>query len=280
MPGYRLLGVAFLVAACGRVGFDDQVASGDGALEPDAPLGAPVARVVSQAYWTNWFGTEIGTPGTNFDGYSLPTAGVVDGELLLIIACIDNGSDTVWPTPLGPGFRQTFQRFWGNDGQTCAIDWKIADNEPAAYTGTYGPGIVSASSLLVLVAIPGADPVLPFEGSVDLTGSGTGTNPVQAMSPGVTTTVPNSLVLYATGSDWECFEVTDVTFTVPTDFTQLFVASDRGNTATKDWTTFQIATRYMPTPGPTGTITNTETSTGTADCLATPWTSALVIRPR
>lgn len=265
-----------MVAGCGRAGFD-ALATNDAAAAPDAET-APAARVVSQAYWTNWFGTEIGTPGMSMQGYAIDASGVVDGELLLIVACIDNGSDTVWPTPLGPGFEQLHQKLWGNDGQTCAIDWKYAAGEPATYTGTYGPGIVSGSALIALVAIAGVTSLSPISGSSIATGGGAGVNPVMASSIGITTTVPDSLVLYATGSDWECYEVTDVTFTVPEGFTQLFLSSDRGGVM-KDWTTFQIATRAMPEPGATGPITNTETSTGSASCVATPWTAALAIEP-
>ena len=111
------------------------------------------------------------------------------------------------------------------------------------------------------------------------TGSGAGTNPVAAMSPGLATTVPDSLVMYMTGSDWECYEVTDVSFTVPADFTSLFVSSDRGG-ATKDWTVFQIDERTLPVPASTGPIASTETSTGTAACVATPFTAVLAIAPR
>lgn len=86
-------------------------------------------------------------------------------------------------------------------------------------------------------------------------------------------------MLYATGSDWECYESTNVTFSTPTGFTQLFASSDRGALPTKDWTTFQIASLEMPVPGATGMITSTESSTGAANCLATPWTAALAIEP-
>lgn len=275
--GHRLVLLACL-AGCGRLGFDETAASG--APGADANAATPVARVVSQAYWTNWFDmpNPIGTPGTSFTGYSLPTQGVADGELLLIVACVDNGSDTVWPDPLGPGFTQIEQRRWGNDGQSCSVNWKIASSEPAAYTGTYGPGIVSASALLVLLAVSGADTI---DDHMFTYGAGTGTNPVSATSPGVTTSAPDSLVVYATGSDWECFEVTSVAFTVPAGFTQLFVSTDRGGIANrKDWTAFQIATRPMSVPGATGAITSSETSDGSPQCLATPWTAAIVIPPR
>jgi hypothetical protein len=267
--------LALLASACGRIGFADR--QPDAAVIADA--GVPTARVLAQAYWTNWFGTELGTPGTNITGYSIDTAGVVDGELLVLVACVDNGSDTVWPTPLGPGFTELWQRRWGNDGQTCAIDSKIADHEPAAYTGTYGPGIISGSSLLALVAIDHTAGTDPIEASMMTTGSGAGTNPVATVSPGLATTVADSLVLYVTGSDWQCYEVTDVSFTVPAEFTSLFASSDRGGVM-KDWTTFQIDERLVPEAGSTGPIASTETSTGTAACVATPWTAALAIAPR
>jgi hypothetical protein len=237
----------------------------------------PVARVASSAHWTNWFGTELTSPGMAMTGYSLPTGDVVDGELLVVIACIDNGSDTLWPDPIGPGFTQLFQKNWGNDGQTCAVATKIAASEPASYTGTYGPGIISGSAVIALLAIDNASGITAQEFT---TGSGGGINPVVATSAGVTTTVPDSLVLHVTGADWQCYEVTDVTFTLPTGFSQLFLLTDRGSLITKDWTTMQIATQLQSAPGPTGTIMTTETSTGTAACVGTPWSAVLAVAPR
>lgn len=279
-----LAAAAISITACGRVGFEDIDAgadtSSDVAVDAQPAL---TARVASQAYWTNWFGTTFGTPGMAMTGYSIATTadtgGLADGELLLLVACVDNGSDTVWPNPIAPGFTQIFQRRWGNDGQSCAIAYKIAANEPATYAGTYGPGIVSGSALIALLAIRGASSTTPVSDSTFVVDTGGGKNPVNATSPGVTTTVPGSLVLYATGSDWECFEVTDVTFSTPAGFTQLFASSDRGALPAKDWTTFQIATQTLAVPGSTGQITSTESSTGSSACLATPWTATLAITP-
>lgn len=267
----RALATVVILAACGRVHFEPA---------PDAPPPTPTVRVVSQAYWTSSFGPEVGTSGMSMTGYELDAPGVVDGELLVAIACIDNGSMTTWPDPLGPGFVQLDQRFWGNDGQTCAVDWKIASGEPAMYTGVYGPNIVSGSALLVLLAIDGAAPSAPIADRAIGNTVGAGVNPVTAVSPGVTAPVANTLVLYATGSDWECFQSSNVTFTVPSGFAPLFASTDRGGTDHgKDWTTFQVVQRALATPGPTGTITSTETSDGPASCVATPWTAALAIVP-
>lgn len=272
--------IALLSAACGRLGFENATSVSDGDIdaEPDAAPGPPVARVVTQAYWTNWFGSTFGTGGMSMTGYSVPTSGVVDGELLLLVACVDNGSDTVWPDPLGPGYTQLVQQKWGNDGQSCAVGWKIASSEPATYTGTYGPGIISGSSLISLVAFSAATPLEIGTFSFSF-GMGTGTNPVVSNHAGVISTKNNALAFYMTGSDWECYEVSDVTFTVPTGWTQLSVLSDRGAAATKDWTIMQLATLALPAPADTGPISNTETSTGSAACVARPFTGAVVIQP-
>jgi hypothetical protein len=262
-------------AACGRIGFDGAATVDADVVTDDVPVSnRPTARVATTSFWTDWFGMTFGTPGMSKTGYEISTAGVVDGELLLIVACIDNGSDTVWPDPLGPGYTQIHQQRWGSDGQTCAINWKIAASEPATYTGTYGPGIVSGSAVIALVAIRNASSI----GETNfIPAIGTSMNPVVQVSSGVTTTQPDALVLYISIADWECFEVTDVTITTPTGFSRLFISTDRGEGATKDWTIFEIAQRDMPAPGPTGTIMNTATSTGTAACKALPWTGTLVI---
>ncbi len=247
-----------------------------GADAAAAPRPTPVARVLSTAYWTNWFGPVYETPGMSVTGYEIPTAGVVDGELLVFVACVDNGTSTVWPNPLGPGFTQLTQDGWGHDGQTCAIDWKVAAGEPASYTGTYGPGIVSASAVLTLIAISGADPIAPVGPSLVTVGTGADLNPVESSSLGVTTTVPNALLLYTASGDWNCFNVSTVTFTVPSGYTTLLQLGDHG-TEEKDWTAIQVERSEQALPGPTGTVSSTMMSTTT--CAATPWNALLAIYP-
>jgi hypothetical protein len=238
----------------------------------------PIPRVVSTAYWTNWFGPVFETPGMSMMGYEIPSAGVADGELLLLIGCIDNGTSAVWPDPLAPGFTQLTQDFWGHDGQTCVVDWKIADAEPAIYAGTYGPGIVSASAVLALIAVSGVDPIAPISASqvAVATGSDVDVNPVTSTSLGVTTTAPNTLLLYAANADWNCYNVSTVSFTVPTGYRTLLQLSDHGN-ADKDWTAIQIEAGEQAVPGPTGPVSSTMTST--TECGATPWNVVLAIRP-
>jgi len=237
----------------------------------------PVARVVQSAYFSDWFGPVFGTPGMSRSGYAIDTTGVSDGELLVIVACVDNGSDTVWPDPLAPGFTRITQDNWGTDHQSCAIAWRIAHQEPATYAGTYGPGIVSGSSVIALLGITGIDAAHPVTASLTTIGTGGPVNPVPTSSAGVTTTTPNSLVLYVDSADWDCFNVSTVSYTLPTGFRSLFEMSDQGTASPKDWTTFQIAMSSQAVPGPTGTIANVQTSTTT--CNAIPWNVAIAISP-
>jgi hypothetical protein len=123
---------------------------------PGACTDAPVPRHIANAYFTNWSGATFQSPGMMHGGFEIPTDGIVDGDLVLFIANIDNGGPTVWPDPIAPGFQQLVQQFYGADGQTYVVAWKIAGGEPATYSGTYGGGIMSASATISLVAVSGA----------------------------------------------------------------------------------------------------------------------------
>ena len=82
---------------------------------------------------------------------------------------------------------------------------------------------------------------------------------------------------YVDSADWDCFNVSTVSYTLPTGFRSLFEMSDQGTASPKDWTTFQIAMSSQAVPGPTGTIANVQTSTTT--CNAIPWNVAIAISP-
>jgi hypothetical protein len=246
-------------------------ASADGA--PDATTGAfPTARLLSTAFYSS----VNASAGMAQDGFSIPTNGVVDGELLLFIASIDNGSNTVFPNPIAPGFTQLTQQFYGHDGQTFTVQWKIADHEPVNYSGTYGSGLGSGASVLTLFAIRDFDPTTPINASrvfhdpISLADA----TPVVGTSMGVTTTVDNCLLVYASGADWGGAGGTN-TFEHPTGFTPLAEVGDHGDNSW-DWTSQQVDGKVQASAGPTGVVTGSLTGTfnGTA------WTVLLAIAPR
>lgn len=237
---------------------------------------APVARLISAAYFTDWYGTAYGTPGMGRTGYEIRSVGVRDGELLLLIGCIDNGSTTVWPSPLGPGFTQLEQDTWGTDVQTCVVAFKVAGAEPSTYAGTYGQGIFSGSSVLALVAISGARSVDPITDYLATPTPGTNATPVVASSTGLITSSPDTLVVFAASADWACTASHVVSATVPPGFSTLLHRGDQGTDAC-DWTWLQIETMTQHVAGPTGQISSTQTSS--TGCTGTGWTAALAIAP-
>jgi hypothetical protein len=236
-----------------------------------APGDVPTARLLSTAFYSG-ANASAGMAQTSF---SIPTNGVVDGELLLFIASIDNGSNTVFPNPIAPGFTQLTQQFYGHDGQTFTVQWKIASHEPVNYTGTYGSGLGSGASVLTLFAIRDFDPATPINASrvfhepistADMT-------PVIGTSMGVTTTVDNCLVIYASGADWGGQGGTN-TFEHPPGFTPIAEVGDHGDNSW-DWTSQQVDGKVQATAGPTGVITGSLTGTFNA----TAWTVVLAIAP-
>jgi hypothetical protein len=251
----------------------------DGGTPPDAPppdatIGPgspPVARLISTAFFSN----TNASAGMSHDGFSIPTNGVHDGDLMLFIASIDNGSNTVFPNPIATGFHQLTQQFYGHDGQTFVVQYKIADHEPVNYTGTYGSGLGSGASVLNLVAFTNFDPAQPINAihvfhepqtTADMT-------PVFGNSPGVTTTVDHCLLVYASGADWGG-SPGENTFETPTGFTKLAEFGDHGDNSW-DWTSQQIDTKVQDAAGATGPVTGSLTGTfnGTA------WTVLLAIAP-
>jgi hypothetical protein len=156
------------------------------------------------------------------------------------------------------------------------IDWRIADAEPPSYAGTYGPGIMSGSAVISLVAVSGARSVDPIARYVVLPGSLPDVDPVVATSPGLVTTVPDTLVLYAASADWTCDYAHSVSTTVPPGFSTLVHLGDHGGD-TCDWTWLQIETTTIHDPGRIDGITSTHTSAPA--CTGTAWTAAIAIEP-
>jgi hypothetical protein len=226
-------------------------------------------RLISNSYFSNWSGATFSFPS----GMSRTnSAGVVDGDLLLVFASIDNGSDMVWPNPLAPGFNQLAQAFFGSDGETYVVAWKIASGEPATYTGSYGSGVNSGSAVISLIAVSGANRTTPINAFLAGYGS-SGASPTIATSPGVTTTVPNCTLLYAAGADWLGTPGSN-TFALPAGYSSLTQLGDRGDN-NWDWTSQMVGWSPRAVAGATGAISGTLTSTTSG----IPWTAVVAIAP-
>ena len=173
----------------GDLGADDLAGQGDADLANAADLAGadlagvpttPMPRLIAQAWYSSATATTYAsTVGMTKMGFEIPTAGIVDGDLVLFIASIDNGSNTVWPNPIAPGFTQLAQNFYGSDGETFVVAYKLASGEPPKYTGTYGSGIGSGSSAIALIAVSGANKVMPIDNSLASFSSAAGHEPGQ-----------------------------------------------------------------------------------------------------
>jgi hypothetical protein len=257
---------------CGSDGYchapddEDTCRDGGGGSEP-------VPRLIRNAYFSG-LGSSFGMSQT---GFLISTGGIEDGDLVLFIASIDNGGETTYPSPIAPGFTQLDQHFYGNDGQTYVVAWKIASGEPTTYAGTYGPGtpgVVSGASTVTLIAVSGADPLTPINASASSFDTGANMSPVVGSSSGVTTTVDHCLVVYASGADWATMSGT-TSFTPPTGFTPLTEIADHGDT-TWDWTAQQVDYTTQSSAGATGAIAGS--MAGTHPGVA--WTAIIAIAPR
>ncbi len=264
--------------SCGTDGFCH---AGDGSGEmcqdagpiPPPPGTPPVPRLVSNAYFGGSSGSEFASAGMSHAGFAVDATGIVDGELVLFIASVDNGSNTTWPNPIAPGFHQITQQFYGTDGQTFVVDWKIADHEPASYAGVYGQGIGSAAATISLLAVSGVDRLAPIDAMSATFQPGGGMTPVVGASDGVTTHVPHCTLLYASGADW-LGEGGSNTFEPPAGFTLLAALGDHGNDHWQ-WTSQQVAFKSQDAAAATGPISGSLTGTFNA----TAWTVVLAIAP-
>jgi hypothetical protein len=232
---------------------DGDLAAADDLAASDGGVVTPVPRLIAQAWYSDFSGTTYAsTVGMTKTQFEVPTAGIVDGDLVVFIANIDNGSNTLWPDPIAPGFTQIAQAYYGSDGQTFVAAYKIAHNEPPKYTGTYGQGNGSGSSVIALIAVSGANSAKPVDNSLASFSSAPGMTPVDGGSTGFVTTAANCTLLLAGGVDWLGAGGTN-TFTLPGGFTSLSQLGDHG-TAAWDWTSQQVSWSTQPLAGATGAV--------------------------
>jgi hypothetical protein len=257
--------------------------SGDGGVHSDSGGGIDanlsfVPRLISRAYWNDDGG--LSSPGMAKYTYSLTTSGVVEGDLLVIIGNVDNTPTVSRPS----GFSPLFAHFYGMDGQTYFAFYKrAAANEPPELTGGYTPGSTSGGATLVLLAIHGASEDLSaYRTDNDLCTNDVptpcGQMTISATSMGVTTTVANSIVLYAAGVDWRA-QTSTAGFTMPTDFLQLAAFSDKG-TGDYWWTSQMVGWRLANTVGPTGPISGTISDVGSSPHNGQFWSIAIAVAPQ
>jgi hypothetical protein len=180
----------------------------------------------------------------------------------------------LWPNPIAPGFTQVAQNFYGSDGQTFVVAYKVASAEPAKYTGIYGSGNGSGSATITLVAFSGASTVMPVDNGKATFSTAAGMNPVQGTSPGFDTSVPNCTLLLASGVDWLGQGGTN-TFSLPNGFTSLAQLGDHGLDLNWDWTSQQVSYATQATAGPTGTINWSAQGSQSGQA----WTVLLAIAP-
>lgn len=193
---------------------------------------------------------------------------------MIVVGTIDNGSNTVWPNPIFPGFTNYVETYYGGDGETYIVAYKFANSEPATYTGVYGSGIISASTTLTLIAVSGASKTAPINVANITNGGSTNISPVTGNSTGVTTTVSNTTLIYMQGVDWNGTPGT-TTFTTPTGFTNITQLGDKG-TAGWDWTSQQLAYKFQPAAGATGALNGGKQSSA---IQGVGWTGVIAIAP-
>jgi len=195
--------------------------------------------------------------------YEISTAGVVNGDLLIFLGSVDSINSNAWPNPIAPGFTQLDQTYFGQDLQTVVTAWKIANAEPPTYSAPYVGGPAGPmSAALSLIAISGADQAQPLRQTFSIAQTSQPAANASFSSPGVTTTVPNCLVLVAAMVDWQGTPPGTNTADWQPGFTELVHVGDRGD-GSSDWSTVGVAYRVFPLAQATGVINATFPSTRT-----------------
>jgi hypothetical protein len=96
-------------------------------------------------------------------------------------------------------------------------------------------------------------------------------------SSGVATTIPDSLLIFAGGVDWEPTDVgSTATFTEPAGFTALEELCDNGGIQF-DWSTVMIASKPAPTPGPATAVMGSVGSNPLR--VGMPWSVEIALAP-
>lgn len=244
----RMRGCLLVLALSGCVNippFHGEQASADAAL--DATPSPLAIRMISHAYHDT---NNMGTAGMSATGYAIPTTGIVDGDLVLLIGNVDNGAENFYNLPAG--FTAIANHTYGPDVQSYVVAWKIAANEPPVYAGDYRTNMTSSAGLVSLLAVTGYDPQNPINAALKWDYP-VYVDPVDTSNPGISTTVDNTMLVFVAGADWNPSNGTN-TVTLPDGFTLLESFGDRNSSW--EWSCQTIATKMQPVAGSTGGLTS------------------------
>lgn len=242
----------------------------DAAVDAYVPEFTP--RVIANAHYSDT--SASANNGQGFYDIEVPAGKIHEGDLLVIIGNVDNGPQ--WHVP-DASWQQQRNVFFGNDGQTFVVFTKVAGAaEPSHYGGAID-NVSSGAFTVSLLAIAKAGSFAIQHRTAPMCGSagGCGENPVMNIADPVTTTVANTLVLFAAGADW-LDQTATLTTMAPTDYTMLASFGDRDN---QDfwWTTQFIAYKLYGAPQTTPTLTGSTTS---SHINGQSWALTIAIEPQ
>jgi hypothetical protein len=232
-----------------------------------------------------WYGSGAGgtdTPGMTGSGYGVSTGDYKNGDLLLLIGNVDNGTDGEILVP-GPSWTTIYDTFYGGgtDGQTYFAAWAVASNETAMLNGSYADTAKGHNGTMTLLDITGANTSNPIGSASTTTSTEYDPSPtVQLTTAGMEmTTTDNTLVILAGGVDWESTEGGSGLIPEYGGSAQLLsVLTDEGSNATVVKYTNQVVEYILQsTAGFLGD--NHVTMAISSNEMGAPWTMVLVIEP-
>jgi hypothetical protein len=223
--------------------------------KPADPAFKPI--VIANAHYSDVSATPLNTQGHYY--LAVPANSLHAGDLLVIVGNVDNAPQ--WHMP-DATWQQQRNVFFGHDGQTFVVFTKIATaSEPDHYEANID-NVNSGACAVTLLAIPKAGNLAVQHRVAPMCGSagGCGENPVNNIADPVTTTVDNTMVIYAAGVDW-LDQTAMLSTTSPAGYTTL---ASYGDKDTQDfwWTSLLVAYKIYTDPQTTPAIVGTSTSTG------------------
>jgi hypothetical protein len=225
--------------------------------------------VIANAHYSDTRATPMNSAGHYY--LAVPLNSIHEGDLLVIIGNVDNGPQ--WQKP-DASWQQQRNVFFGNDGQTFVVFTKTATaSEPDHYEGAI-LAVSSGACTVTLLAIPKAGNISVQHRVAPTCGSGCGENPVINIADPVTTTVDNTMVIFAAGADW--LDQTAMLSTMaPTGYTTLASFGDRD---AQDfwWTTQLVAYTIYTDPQTTPTLMGSTTS---SSINGESWAVTIAIEP-
>jgi hypothetical protein len=234
---------------------------------------AMVPRVLAKAWYS-----DVGmSQNMGSSAYWISTFGVQDGDFLLLIANMDNGSDDEFVSP--PNFTKLDDHYYyGGDGQTFYAAYAVANGEPDHYSEAYKYEAGSRMTAMALIAIAGADTSDPPNVSNYYLGTSAVVSPqAEITSSDDITTVNNCAVVVAAGADWLHFD-TSVAEEMPSQVPLLAELTDQGDLATDaDWTSLTVGWFPQVAAGPLPDYSIT-LATGSAD-MGEAWGVVIAVAP-